>query len=135
MAGLTADQAVAILEAEESSYPKSCRRAIERLKGTKSAFQKAGSTAADMLSSIKEGLYPNVKDLKEAVIAARAIGGLEKPPQAPSGCLEALKQCLALTKGPTSSGHRSLVYRAACWVDELMFMPSAALGDPLAKSG
>jgi hypothetical protein len=80
MAGLTAE-AVAILEAEEPSYPNSCRRAIERLKGKKSAFQKAGSTAADMLSSIAAGSYPNLEDLKEAVIAARARAGLKKPPQ------------------------------------------------------
>ena len=124
MAGLTTDQAIALLEAEEPSYPNSCRQAIDRLKGKKSAFQKPGITPASMVGAIEAGSHPNVKDLKDAIIAARAIGGLTKPPQSNSNCLELLKHCLALTRGPSSSGARSLVYRAACWIDELIFRPN-----------
>ena len=126
MAGLSVDQAVAILEKEEASYPNSCRKAIDRLRGKKSALQKPATTAASMLDSIEAGSYLNLKDLKEAITATRAIGSLKNIPQPFSDCLDVLKQCLALTKGPHSSGSRSLIYRAACWLDELMFKSSGA---------
>lgn len=125
MAGLTVDQAVAILEAEEASNPNSCRMAIERLKGKKSAFQKAGAAASSVLTTIEAGSYPNVQDLKEATIVARAIGGLKNIPQHPSGCFELLTQCLGSAKGPAASGQRSQIYRSACWLDELIFKSSA----------
>ena len=79
-----------------------------------------------MLDSIEAGSYPNLKDLKEAITATRAIGSLKNIPQPFSGCLDVLKQCLVLTKGHHSSGSRSLIYRAACWLDELMFKSSGA---------
>ena len=123
MAGLTVDQAVTLLEAEEASYPKSCRMTVERLKGKKSVFHKAGGAALSILASIEAGSYPNLKDLTEAAIAARAIGGLTNIPQRPSECFELLTKCLTFARGPKGSGQRSQIYRSACWLDELMFKP------------
>jgi hypothetical protein len=124
MAGLSVDQAVAVLEAEDASYPKSCKGTIDRLKGKSSAFHKPGASALGMLASIETGTYPTVGDLKEAIIAARAIGGLKDIPQSLASCLTVLTQCLNLAKGPDYSGVRTQIYRSACWLDELMFRSS-----------
>ena len=87
MAGINAEQAIAILEKEEASYPTSCRRAIERLKGKKSAFQEPSAATAILTNSIEAGTLPHVKDFKDVGNAVRAMGSLRNIPQPHSGCL------------------------------------------------
>lgn len=125
MAGLTVEETTAILEAEESPYPKICKAAIDRLKGTISAYRKPSTVGLKMLAAIQAGSFPDPKDLKEAATAAHAIGGLKNVASNISGCLGVLTKCLSFVKSPDGSGLRSQIYRSACRLDELMFRPSA----------
>ena len=122
MAGLSVDQTLALFDAEEP-YPKICRAAGDRLRGTMSAFRKTTGASAKVLAAMEGGAIPDPKDAKEAATIAHAIGGLNGGETIAAGYLAVLEKCLAFGKGSSGGSLRSQVYRAACRVDELMFKP------------
>jgi Putative DNA-binding domain len=125
MAGLSIDQTIALFDAEEPPYPKICRAAINRLKGTVSAFHSTTGAATKALTTMSSGSLLDPNDTKEAATIARAIAGLtEVGPYLP-GCMALLQKCLAFSKGGSSL--RSQIYRAACRLDELMFKPASSV--------
>jgi Predicted transcriptional regulator containing an HTH domain and an uncharacterized domain shared with the mammalian protein Schlafen len=126
MAGLTVEETKAILEAEETPYPKICKAAIDRLKGAISAYRKPSTAGLKMLAAIQAGSFPDPKDAKETTTAAHSIGGLENVASNFSGCLEVLTKCLSFVKSSGNGGLRSQIYRSACRLDELIFKSGAA---------
>lgn len=126
MAGLTIEQTVAVLEAEDTPYPKICEAAIKRLKGTISAFREPTGAGKKMVAAIQARSFPDPKDLKEAATAAHAIGGLNDVASILPGCLTILTKCLSFAKASSTGSLRSQIYRAACRLDELVFKPMVA---------
>jgi hypothetical protein len=123
MAGLTVDQTVAAMEAEDPPYPKICKAAINRLKGNISAFREPSAAGKKMIGAIQAGSFPDPKDPKEAAIAAHAIGGFNDVSWIFPGCLTVLTKCLPFGKASTAGSLRSQIYRGACRLDELFFKP------------
>lgn len=121
MAGLSVEQSIALFDAEEPPYPKICKAAIDRLKGTVSAFRKTTGAGTKALSAIGSGSILDPKDTKEVATIAHAIGGLTDSGANLLGCLALLQKCLAFSKGQKGGSVRSQIYRAACRLDELMF--------------
>jgi hypothetical protein len=123
MAGLSVEQTLVLFDAEDSPYAKICRAAVDRLKGTVSAFRKTTGASSKMLAAIEGGAIPDPKDAKEAATIAHAIGGLSGGETITARYLNVLETCLSFGRGSASGSLRSQVYRAACRVDELMFKP------------
>jgi len=114
MAGISVEQTIALFDAEEPPYPKICKAAADRLRGTVSAFRKPVGAATKSLSAINSGSLHDPSDPKEAATIAHAVGGLTVVGPELFGCLALLEKCLGFSKGPRGGSLRSQIYRAAC---------------------
>jgi hypothetical protein len=113
------EEALAALETTKANYKVSKKKALERLRGERSAFQKPSARAKATLATIRSGNFDGKVSEENAADVAVAIQAL------PSSFteIEQLKLALIsiLSKVGDDTGLRGNVYRAACRLDELQY--------------
>lgn len=115
---------IAALEGTKANYKNTKKKALARLRGERSAFQKAPTRAKAMLAAIRNGSFNSEVSEEIAMEFTLAVQALP----AATASIEELKGVLAtilLSVGDDIS-LRGNVYRAACRLDELEHKVSAS---------
>jgi hypothetical protein len=123
--GLSLDELVTVLDRERPSRRRA--EAIQRLSGTRSAFQKPSGKSLFRREEALAGSLKAPLTLSEVAPIAFGIQALLDNATVDFGWLKTvLLNAFAVTSGNTSQHQstRSLVYRAACRLDELEFRKS-----------
>lgn len=117
LSGQGTDAAIQLLEATDGVYQNSKQRALERLRGQRSAYTTPTGAAGPVAAEIQAGQLEGLVDRHAPSLIARAIQGL------PDG-FEEVALLLDLLDGLHDAAHgnavlRGAVYRAASRLDEI----------------
>lgn len=117
LSGQGADAAIRALEGTDAVYQNSKQRALERLRGQRSAYTAPTGTALPVTAEIQAGQIDGIADRHASSLVARAIQGL------PDG-FENIPPLLDLLDGLHDAAHgdaaqRGAIYRAISRLDEL----------------
>lgn len=125
LAGISTEDAIGYLKAENASQPTHRDGAIARLRGKKSAFKVNAGRPKQLVKAFGEGLIDEPKDDSEAHKFALAVQGLPSGQDRLDEIRELLLKCYNRATNQSSSHKnlRSAVFRAACRLDELRWKP------------
>ena len=117
LSGQSIEQAIEALEASEAVYQISKRRALERLRGQRSAFVRFSGNALSVGREIEEGQFEGLVDRHHPALIARAVQGLPDDFEDLSAVLEIVDALFDEHHG--NGAIRGAIYRAACRLDEI----------------
>jgi len=106
-----------LLKDEHATHPQSRDAVISRLTGEQSAYQKVGGKAKELRDRLLKGRIDNPTNENEATRVAWAIMGLDGWKRSFSELTGLLQSCYLLV---SKSSSKSVVYRSACRVDEMI---------------
>lgn len=125
LAGLSAKEAIKVLEEERASQPVRRTKTIARLKGAQSAYNVSSGRAKQLVRAFAAGEIEEPTDIDMAKNFALALQGLSDGQEQLDKLRTLLMGCYELA-APGSTAHTKLssaVFRAACRLDELLYKP------------
>lgn len=124
-ASMSVSELIEAFQAEAASYPTNYHAVIRRLKRSETAHKMHYGQPYAIRQEMMAGKLPETINALNATQIANAVMCLEEKPITSSGLKNVLLACLTASSGNDvrSRNSRSIIYRAACRLDELLHAP------------